>query len=186
MRFCELSALEWRDIDLVGGRLRIERSQIKGQVGPPKTEASRRDVYLPPDVVEVLRQHRQWQRDEAEERGELEGAIPGLVFPSRSGGYRFPNVLTKPLGRCCKIAGINKRLTSHCMRVTSSNLIRQAAGDAAARAMVGHAKDSADMTFRYSEVDRDERLAAQRAAFGAFLGSTLGTKVGGGGTGPTN
>lgn len=189
MRFCELSALEWKDVDLATGRLRIQRSQIKSQVGPPKTEASRREVYLPAEVVGVLHDHREWQRQQVEENGERDGAVPGLLFPSRLGGYRFSSVLTKPLLRCCQVAGIDKKLTSHCMRVTSSNLIRQAAGDAAARAMVGHAKDSAEMTFRYSDVDRDERLAAQKAAFGEFLGgsgSTRGTLLGGGGTGPTN
>jgi hypothetical protein len=95
----------------------------------------------------------------------------GSVFPSRA-----------PSAASFKRAGINKRLTSHCMRVTSSNLIRQAAGDAAARAMVGHAKDSTDMTFRYSEVDRSERLAAQKAAFGSWLGSSSRAGV----TGHTN
>lgn len=144
------------------------------------------EVYLPLEVVEVLRQHRAWQREQEEERGEIDGAVAGLVFPSRNGRYRFPAVLTKPLARCCHAAGINKRLTSHCMRVTSSNLIRQAAGDAAARAMVGHAKDSTDMTFRYSDVDKTERLAAQKAAFGEFLSTNRGTLFGGGGTGPTN
>lgn len=186
MRFCELSALEWRDLDLARGLLRIERSQVLGQVGPPKTEATRRDVYLPAEVVSVLREHRAWLATDATERAQKEGAVPGLVFPSRTGGYRAPAVLKKPLRRCCQIAGIGKHLTSHCMRMTSSNLIRQAAGDAAARAMVGHAKDSAEMTFRYSDVAREERLAAQRAAFGDLLGSDLSAGALAGETGHTD
>ena len=50
IRFCELSALEWRDINLDKACLRIERSQV----GPPKTEVTRRYVYLAPAVVDAL------------------------------------------------------------------------------------------------------------------------------------
>ena len=61
MRFCEVSALEWRDIDLKGASLRIDRSQVDGVVGPPKTESTRREVFLPRVVVDVLEAHKQWQ-----------------------------------------------------------------------------------------------------------------------------
>jgi integrase len=50
-RFCEVSALEWQDIDFRAGKLRIVRSQVVGVVGPPKTEVTRRDVFLAPVVV---------------------------------------------------------------------------------------------------------------------------------------
>ncbi len=62
MRFCEVSALEWQDIDLSAGKLRIVRSQVGGVVGPPKTEVTRRDVFLAPVVVELLRRHRRGRR----------------------------------------------------------------------------------------------------------------------------
>ncbi len=55
MRFCEVSALEWRDSDLENASLRLERSQVEGVAGAPKTESTRRRVYLPDTVVEVLR-----------------------------------------------------------------------------------------------------------------------------------
>lgn len=159
MRFCELSALEWRDVDLGRGYLHIHRSQVKGQVGPPKTESSRRDVYLLPEVVTVLEAHRRWQLTE-----QVAGLERGLLFPARTGGYRFSNVLTKPLARCCAEAKISKHLTSHCLRVTANNLVRQSGGDAAARAMVGHA--TSEMTFVYSNVAKEERLRVQEKAFG--------------------
>lgn len=50
------------------------------------------------------------------------------------------------------------------MRRTFNNLVRQAAGDIAARAMVGHA--TAQMTEHYSDVTVQEKREAQQAAFG--------------------
>jgi integrase len=76
-------------------------------------------------------------------------------------------MLQKPLTRCCQRAGIRKHITPHCLRVTTNNLVRQAAGDAAARAMVGHA--TSQMTVLYSDVDKAERLAVGRKAFGGWL-----------------
>jgi hypothetical protein len=91
-------------------------------------------VYLPVEVIMELERHGAWQVAE-----QVRGLEKGLVFPSTVGGYRVPVVLKQPLQRCCARAGIAKRLTSHCLLVTTNNLVRQAAGDAAARAMVGHA-----------------------------------------------
>ena len=171
MRFCELSALEWRDIDLDKGFLEIRRSQVGGNLGEPKTESTRRHVYLPPSVVEVLRVHHQWQIDE-----EVRGLSKGLVFPAATGGYRYPQILTKPFARCCKLAKVNKRLTAHCMRKTTNNLVRQAAGDTVARAMVGHVTE--EMTRLYSDVDEDERAKAHTAAFGEAFGRSETQSVG--------
>jgi integrase len=64
----ELLGLKWSDIDLEASRLTVERSvsymkdpEVGKQVfivGPPKTRTSNRTIYLPRDIVEVLRQHR--------------------------------------------------------------------------------------------------------------------------------
>jgi integrase len=165
LRFCELSALEWQDIELDEGRLHIRRSQVDGNIGPPKTERTRRTVYLPPPVVELLREHQRWQID-----NQVAGLKAGLLFPSSNGKYRFTSVLTKPLARACKIAGVDKHLTSHCLRKTANNLIRLANGDTVARAMIGHASD--EMTQLYSDVDQTERARAHAAAFGDALERT--------------
>jgi integrase len=171
MRFCEVSALEWRDIDLASASLRIERSQVEGVSGAPKTESTRRRVYLPDVVVEVLRNHRA-----AQNLDRTPSAITGLVFPSKAGTYRTPSMLTKPLRRCCKIAGIDKRLSSHGLRRTANDLLRRANGDTVVRAMIGHA--TSDMTRLYSNVDHDERARAHEAAFGDVLERAVGTQSG--------
>lgn len=167
MRFAELSALEWRDINFDSARLRIERSQVEGEVGAPKTEATRRDVYLSPAVVEALREHRRWQIEE-----QVAGLDKGLVFPSTIGTYRTPKMLQKRMERCCKIAGVEKHISSHCLRKTANNLLRQSNSEVTVRAMMGHA--TSEMTQLYSNVDQNEKARAHAAAFGDVFDVAVG------------
>ena len=171
LRFCELSALEWQDVDLDNGRLKIQRSQVEGRVGPPKTEVTRRDVYLSPAIIEALKEHRRWQVQK-----QVAGLSKGLVFPSNTGGYRNPALFKKPLTRCCKLAGVEKHISSHCLRKTANNLLRQANNsDVVVRAMIGHA--TSEMTRLYSNVGDDEKAQAHAAAFGDVLNVAVGLTV---------
>jgi integrase len=166
-RFSELSALEWKDVNLEEGYIRIERSQVRGVVGPPKTERSRRIIALPPEAVDMLRRLLAWQK----ETGDLGYQFKDLLFASRETTYLTPKALTPPLRRCAKRAGIDKALSSHCLRRTSNNLIRQAAGELVAQAVTGHV--TLEMTRHYSDVDTEERVMALQAAFGDALGAGL-------------
>ena len=60
MRRGELLALEWRDIDLDRGVLRVERAVEETKAGlrikPPKTKMGRRNIGLAPDAVAMLRE----------------------------------------------------------------------------------------------------------------------------------
>jgi integrase len=162
MRFCETSALWWSDIKLDLGMLRINRSQVDGEVGPPKTKESRRDVVLLPEIVQLLREHKKWQ-----EENDVPGYAEGLVFPSTKGTYRFPSVLTKPLADCIRRAGLQKHLTSHSLRRTLVSRVVEAAGDATAQVMAGHATQA--MTAHYNVVEAERRRTVLRAAFGSAL-----------------
>ena len=59
MRRGELLGLQWGDIDLDGGTLRVERSVEETKAGlrlkPPKTKRGRRNITLPSDTVTMLR-----------------------------------------------------------------------------------------------------------------------------------
>jgi hypothetical protein len=59
---------------------------------------------------------------------------------------------------------VDKNVTAHTMRRTFNNLVRQNAGEIAARAMVGHS--TSEMTEHYSDVTVQEKRAAVAAAFG--------------------
>ena len=58
----ELLGLQWGDVDLEAGTLRIERSVEETKAGMrlklPKTKRGRRNVALPPEAVAMLRAHK--------------------------------------------------------------------------------------------------------------------------------
>jgi integrase len=173
MRFGELSALQWDDIDFAGGLIHVRKSQVKGNVGPTKTR-SRRTVPLHPVVAEMLHAHAKWQQDRR-----IPGRESGFLFlPTKtrttgdgdgagSGGalrLRYSNVLSKPLARCAEKAKVNKHVTPHTMPRTFNNLARQAAGEIVARSMTGHTTTA--MTEHYSHVTLEEKNRALSVALG--------------------
>ncbi len=158
MRFGELSALTWVDVDFDRRVIRVQRSQVRGYVGATKTGRVR-VVPLAEAALAVLQAHRGWQQASM-----VAGSDSGLVFPSKRGTHRFNSMLTKPLQRCAERAGLNKHVSAHTMRRTVNNLIRQASGDIVARAVTGHATQA--MTEHYSHVTAVEKLSAQGAALG--------------------
>ena len=161
MRSSELSALERSDVDLEKGTVSINRSHTEGTVGKPKTLGSRRTVILPPEVVEEMKIFLAWQ-DENEVKGRP------VLFPTSWGTRRTPSSFNDALARCATKAGIDKHVTSHALRRTANNLLRQTAGEIVARAVTGHVTQQ--MTAHYSDVDRDERTAALHTAFGGAFG----------------
>ncbi len=62
LRRGEICALQWNDLNLRTGELRIERQihRVRGElvVSPPKTKASHRNVILPSPVVGVLKTYK--------------------------------------------------------------------------------------------------------------------------------
>lgn len=89
MRSGELRALTWRDIDFEKDIINIDKtySYIKdyetkkfvGLTTPPKSEASIRKIPLPRRVKRILIEHKNKQRDQAEDFG-LEWSEDTLVF----------------------------------------------------------------------------------------------------------
>jgi len=63
LRRGDICALQWNDLNLRTGELRIERQvhRVKGELvlSPPKTKASNRSVILPTSVMNVLKMYRE-------------------------------------------------------------------------------------------------------------------------------
>ena len=59
LRRGEICALQWNDLNLRTGELRIERQvhRVNGElvVSPPKTKASNRSIILPTPIVGILK-----------------------------------------------------------------------------------------------------------------------------------
>jgi integrase len=160
LRWGEVSALQWQDLDLVAGILRVRRTNWKGTIQEPKTDAAIRTVALPEPLPEMLRQRR--QRMVAKQNRGLSG---GWVFPAPSGepyrGYPLLDVIKE----ACKTAGIEIRLTAHGLRRTWNDLARRHVSALVVRSIVGHTTEA--MTEHYSRVDIGEKRAAAEAVFRA-------------------
>ena len=57
MRNGEILGLQWRDIDLDAGTLKVRRTVFNGVISTPKTARSKRGIRLPKMAVDALRQH---------------------------------------------------------------------------------------------------------------------------------
>ncbi len=75
LRISEAIGLQWRHVRLDGStpQVRVRRRIVHGNVGPPKSKRSRRDVPLPPSLVRELRIARAGSEADA------------LVFASKAG-----------------------------------------------------------------------------------------------------
>lgn len=149
----ELRPLRW-DIDLeASGRLVLQQSQCRKYLGPTKTKLPR-EVWLPPELMEILAQHRRALI--AEQRG----AAAGLIFPSaETGSFISPSALDKPFRAVCRALGIDPPVTPKAMRRTFNDLTRQAGVDGMIiQAVTGHQDEK--MRAKYSTVLASETRRA--------------------------
>ena len=95
----ELLGLQWGDVDLEAGTLRIERSVEETKAGMrlklPKTKRGRRNVALPPEAVAMLRAHKVQQLELRFVLGLGKPDAPTLVFSTSDGGLLRPRNVTK-------------------------------------------------------------------------------------------
>lgn len=151
LRWGELAGLHGPDIDTIGRRISVNRNAVqvgsKVIVGTPKTHELR-TVPLPKFLAEQLKQH----------------VRPGIVFPTRQGGYRrSPRAAGTQRSwwrTAIAKAGIPE-VTPHDMRHTAASLaVQSGANVKSVQRMLGH--KSAAMTLDvYSDLfDSDLDLVA--------------------------
>jgi len=76
MRRGESLALEWQDINLETGQIRINKNlQYVHKIGiiekQPKTYKSNRYIFIPKECIELLKEYKQWQDNEKKKLGNL-------------------------------------------------------------------------------------------------------------------
>ncbi len=171
LRRGEVLGLRWSDVDLERGEAQIRQAVVatadgEYELGPVKTDRSRRTVVLLPEVVEVLRGHRKVLL----ERWVAIGERPehDLVFPNQIGGPLDPPKLSRLHREACQAVGIKLRFHD----------LRHAWASAALRAGVpllvvsrhlGHA-DVRTTADTYGHVDTDDLKRAAIAARDSLLG----------------
>lgn len=87
LRSSELRGLRWQDIDLAAGTITVrQRADQWGQIGPPKSEAGKRTLPIPTELVSELKR---WKLRSPTSRQDL-------AFPSSSGTpMRHNNMLRR-------------------------------------------------------------------------------------------
>jgi integrase len=142
LRRGELLALEWGDIDLDRGTLRVERSLEETRAGlrvkPPKTKRGRRNLTLPAEAVAMLREHRKQQLELRLALGQ--GGQPVLVFSTIEGELLSPDNLSRDWRRVCRQRKL-PLVSFHALRHThASTLLRAGVDVLTVSRRLGHSK----------------------------------------------
>jgi integrase len=95
MRASELRGLPWDAVDLKAGTITVrQRADESGKIGPTKSRAGRRTVFIPPSLVDLLR------------RWKLESGTP-LVFATGEGRpERLANIDSRAWKPLQSVAGV--------------------------------------------------------------------------------
>ena len=163
LRWGELSALRWDDIDEASGRIRVVRGNWKGQEQATTKTGKTKVVPLLPEIAEALRQHR--RRLVATQHP---GLAAGWVFPNRNGELHKGSPLVKVLRRACAAIKTGRTVTPHGFRHTLNDLLRRDARAEVTRAIIGHSTER--MTHHYSHVDEEEKREAVARVFEVVRG----------------
>lgn len=160
LRFGEIAALRKHRLDLDAGTVMVAEAASNLQsgrrhTGPPKTEAGRRTVAIPPHVIPALRHH--------VEHFSADGPT-GLVFVGSKGApinsSRFHASVWKPAKASVK--SLPERLVLHDLRAWSATKAAQhGATVKELQARLGHTTPAMALKYQRAEAIRDHALAAK-------------------------
>jgi len=129
LRWGEVAALRWSDVDLAAATLTVRRAlKETGEFGRPKSNSGRRTIDLPASVVSELKKHRK--------KGRLS---EDLVFATKTGAPLHPsNLARRYFFPTLERAGL-RRIRFHDLRHTAA-AIRLAAGQSplVVKELLGH------------------------------------------------
>jgi integrase len=167
MRRGELLALQWRDVDLDAGTVRVERAVEETRraglrVKPPKTSRGKRTIALPSNAVATLRAHKVQQLQLRLQIGMGRPEPDALVFTTNEGAMLSPDNISNNWTRICRARGL-PHVTFHALRHThASVLIREGVDILTISRRLGHSKASITLDV-YGHMIRGADEAAARA-----------------------
>lgn len=143
LRLSEMTSLEWRDINLMTGQLKVV--QGKG--------SKDRIIYISIDTVQMLQE---WRERQFEEWGNS-----NLVFTTRTLKEIDGKAVRKMIKTYCDKAGIDKDITTHSFRHTfASDLLRKTKNLIIVQRALGH--EDIGSTQVYTHIVDDELEEAMK------------------------
>jgi integrase len=155
LRFGETIELRRGDIDLSAEVIRIRRAAVRVggtyQISTPKSEASIRDVSIPPHLIPVIEDHLTKHVDKKRD---------SLLFPNELGEHLQPSTLMRHWYKARAAAGRDD-LRWHDLR-HSGAVLAAATGASIAELMarLGHSTPAAAMRYQHAARGRDREIAA--------------------------
>jgi integrase len=171
LRRGELLGLQWGDVDLDAGTLRVERSveetRSSLRLKSPKTRAGRRNISLPPDTVAMLRAHKVKQLELRLVLGMGNIERDTLVFSDVEGRMLNPHAVSRAWRRVCDAKEL-PRVSFHALRHTHvSMLIRAGVDILTISRRLGHSKASVTLDV-YGHLIEGADAAAAKAIEGVL------------------
>jgi integrase len=166
----EMLALNWENVDLVAGTIKIERSLEQTKAGlrfkAPKTKNGRRVVSLPPIAVDALRAHRRRRLELRMALGQGKPEPDALVFSTFNDTPIPPNNLSRDWRRFV-LASKLPRIPFHGLRHSHvSALIAGGVDVLTVSRRIGHASPVVTMkvyAHLFSETDKTAAKAIEAA-----------------------
>jgi integrase len=165
LRFGETVELRRKDIDLSAEVIRIRRAAVrvpeKGwEIGDPKTDASIRDVTIPPHIIPAIEDHLAKHVGKSRDSLLFPAGDTGVHNVSTSGRHLQPSTLARHWYKARTQAG-RPDLRWHDLR-HSGAVLAAATGASIAELMqrLGHSTPTAAMRYQHAAQGRDREIAA--------------------------
>jgi len=165
LRQGEALGLQWEDVDLENGALRVRHTlqRVDGapQLMEPKSSQSRRTIAMPSVAVLALREHRTRQLQERLWAGSR-WQKSDFIFTSTIGTPLYSRATTQRFQRILTAAGL-RRVTFHSLRhACASFLLAQGVSPRVVMETLGHSQFSTTMDIYAHVMPAMQRDAAER------------------------
>lgn len=170
LRRGEIAGLEWDNIDFKNNLITIKNNLIytnnSVELGTPKTEESKRTIYISDSLIDELKKHKKIQLLNKLEYGSLyvknifNDKKFDFIFTWENGKYIHPNYYTLKFSRLIKKMGIEKKIRFHDLRHTNATLLLQQGIDfKVIQTRLGHSDINTTLNI-YSHVSTDMQKSA--------------------------